>query len=83
MNNTPLEKVRCMLAQSSLGKQLNEAVTYASHLINRLPTVANEGRTSLKVWFGSHTNDYDQLHTFGSPTYYHVQESKLDPRAKK
>ena len=28
-------------------------------------------------------NDYDTLHVFGFTTYYHVKESKLDPRAKK
>ncbi|KAK4428874.1 hypothetical protein Salat_1187300 [Sesamum alatum] len=27
--------------------------------------------------------DYDSLHVFGSTAYYHVKESKLDPRAKK
>ena len=26
---------------------------------------------------------YDSLHVFCSTTYYHVRESKLDPRAKK
>ncbi|KAE8678648.1 hypothetical protein F3Y22_tig00111402pilonHSYRG00027 [Hibiscus syriacus] len=26
--------------------------------------------------------DYDSLHVFGSTAYYHVKESKLDPRAK-
>ena len=38
MNQTLLEKVRCMLSNAGLGKQFwAEAVMYASHLINRLP----------------------------------------------
>ena len=28
-------------------------------------------------------NDYDTLRVFGSTAYYHIKESKLDPRAKK
>ena len=37
----------------------------------------------LEVWSGKPINDYDTLHVFGSTAYYHVKESKLDPRAKK
>ncbi|KAG8488232.1 hypothetical protein CXB51_018792 [Gossypium anomalum] len=32
---------------------------------------------------GKSTTHYDSLHVFGSTAYYHVKESKLDPRAKK
>ena len=46
MNRTLLEKVRCMLSNASLGKQFwAEAVMYASHLINRLPSAALNGKT--------------------------------------
>ena len=84
MNRTLLEKVRCMLSNAGLGKQFwAEAVMYASHLINRLPSVALNGKTPLEVWSGKPINDYDTLHVFGSTAYYHVKESKLDPRAKK
>ena len=84
MNRTLLEKVRCMLSNAGLGKQFwAEAVMYASHLINRLPSAALNGKTPLEVWFGKPVNDYDTLHVFGSTAYYHVKESKLDPRAKK
>ena len=73
-----------MLSQAKLGKEFQaEAVTYASHIINRLPATMNEGKTPLEVWFGSPTTNYDSLHIFGCPTYYHVKDSKLDPRAKK
>ncbi|GJT94101.1 BTB/POZ domain-containing protein NPY2 [Tanacetum coccineum] len=38
-----------------------------------------------KVWcmLSNAGLDYDSLHVFGSATYYHVKESRLDPRAKK
>ena len=84
MNRTLLEKVRCMLSNAGLGKQFwAEAVMYGSHLINRLPSTALNGKTPFEVWSGKPINDYDTLHVFGSTAYYHVKESKLDPRAKK
>ena len=84
MNRTLLEKVRCMLSNVGLGKQFwVEAVMYASHLINCLPSAALNSKTPLEVWSGKPINYYDTLRVFGSTTYYHVKESKLDPRAKK
>ena len=73
-----------MLSNAGLGKQFwAEAVMYASHLINRLPSTELNGKTPLEVWSGKPANDYDTLRVFGSTAYYHVKESKLDPRAKK
>ncbi|KAG8480295.1 hypothetical protein CXB51_024758 [Gossypium anomalum] len=84
MNRTLLEKVRCILSNAGLGKQFwAEAVTYAGHLVNRLPSSALERKTPMEVWSGKPITDYDSLHVFGSTVYYHVKESKLDPRAKK
>ncbi|KAG8480151.1 hypothetical protein CXB51_024883 [Gossypium anomalum] len=84
MNRTLLEKVRCMLSNAGLGKQFwAEAVTYAGHLVNRLPSSALERKTPMEVWSGKSTTVYDSLHVFGSTAYYYVKESKLDPRAKK
>lgn len=84
MNRTLLDKVQCMLLTSGLGRQYwAEVVTYACHLVNRLPSVALEGKTSLDVWSGKPALDYDSLHIFVFPAYYHVRESKLDLRAKK
>ena len=57
-----------------------EAVT---HFINWLPSVAIGGKTPFEVWSRKPVNDYGSLHVFGSTTYYHVKESKLDPRTKK
>ena len=59
-------------------------MTYACHLINRLPSIAIDDRIPLEVWFGQPVFFYyDSLHVFCSTAYYHVKESKLDPRAKK
>ncbi|KAE8654775.1 glutamate-ammonia ligase family protein [Hibiscus syriacus] len=60
-----------------------EALVYACHLVNRLPSTAIGGKTPLEKWFGEPAIDYDSLHVFGSTAYYYVKESKLDPRAKK
>ncbi|KAH0645930.1 hypothetical protein KY284_033814 [Solanum tuberosum] len=49
MNRTLLEKVRCMLSNAGLGKEFwAEAITYACHLINRLPSAAIGGKTPLE-----------------------------------
>ncbi|KAH9790140.1 Integrase catalytic domain-containing protein [Citrus sinensis] len=37
----------------------------------------------MEMWTGKPATDYNSLHVFGSTAYYHVKESKLDPRAKK
>ncbi|GJT62118.1 retrovirus-related pol polyprotein from transposon TNT 1-94 [Tanacetum coccineum] len=60
-----------------------EAVTYACHLVNHLPSTAIDRKTPFEKWYGKPATDYDSLHVFGSAAYYHVKESKLDPRAKK
>ena len=58
-------------------------MTYACHLINRLPSTAIGGKTPLEKWSGKPATDYETLHVFGCTAYYHVKESKLDPRARK
>ncbi|KAM2793311.1 hypothetical protein PS2_004857 [Malus domestica] len=84
LNRTLLEKVRCMLSQSGLSKSSwAKAVTYACHIINRLPSAAIQGKTPMEVWTGKPSSDYDHIRIFGSPAYFHVTENKLDPRAKK
>ncbi|GJT27804.1 transposable element [Tanacetum coccineum] len=84
MNRTLLEKVRCMLSNAGLGKEFwAEAVTYACHLVNRLPSTAINRKTPFEKWYGKPATNYDSLHVFSSAPYYHVKESKLDPRAKK
>ncbi|KAM1465608.1 hypothetical protein ACFXTO_045089 [Malus domestica] len=73
-----------MLSQSDLSKSFwAEAVNYACHIINRLPSAIVQGKTPMEVWTGKPSSDYDYIRIFGSPTYFHVTENKLDLRAKK
>ena len=73
-----------MLSNAALGKEFwAKAVVYACHLINRLPSAEIDGKITIEMWTGKPITDYDSLHLFGSIAYYHVKESKLDPRAKK
>jgi len=37
----------------------------------------------MEIWFKKAAQDYDMLRILECPTYYHVKEDKLDPRAKK
>ena len=84
MNQTLIEKVRCILSQAGLSKAFwAETLSYAVHLVIRLPVSRNVGKTPLEVWSSAPVRDYDNLHVFGCPACYHVTDSKLDPRAKK
>ena len=50
MNQTIIEKVRCILSQVGLSKTFwAEALSYAVHLVNRLPVSGNGGKTPLEV----------------------------------
>jgi len=84
MNRTLLEKFRCLLSNAGLAKSFwAEALTYASHLINRLPSFAIGGNALMDVWSRKAAQDYDILRIFGCSAYYHVKEDKWDPQAKK
>lgn len=73
-----------MFSNAGLGKALwAEAVAYECHLISRLLVVANGGKTPIEVWFGKPATNYYFLHVFGCFAYFHVKETKLDPRSKK
>ena len=56
-------------------------MTYASHLINRLPSSAIGGKTLMEMLSGKTASDYDMLIVCGCPVYYHVCDGKLEPRA--
>jgi hypothetical protein len=84
LNRTLLEKVRCMLSQAKLHKRFwAEALNYACHILNRLPSTTLSGKTPIELWSGKVAQDYERLRVFGCDAYYHVKESKLDPRARK
>ena len=58
-------------------------MSYASHLINCLPSAAIGDKTPMKMWSRNHAQDYDSLRIFEYPAYYHIKDSKLDPHARK
>jgi len=72
-----------MLSHSCVSKDFwAEAINTACYLVNRSPSIAIECKTPFEIWFGSPA-DYSNLRIFGCPTYAHVRDGKLEPRAKK
>ena len=59
-----------------------EAINMACYLINRSPSTAIECKTPFEVWSGAPAG-YSNLRVFGCPAYAHVNDGKLEPRAKK
>jgi len=54
-----------------------------SHLINRFPLSVIGVKTPMEIWSGKAATDYDMLRVFEYPAYYHVNNGKLEPRARK
>lgn len=83
MNQTLLERARCMLSNAALPRRFwAEAVSTSCFLINRGPHTGINLKTPYEVWSGK-SADYSNLRAFGCTVYYHVSEGKLEPRAKK
>ncbi|KAJ4715506.1 Retrovirus-related Pol polyprotein from transposon TNT 1-94 [Melia azedarach] len=83
MNQTLLERARCMLSNAELTRRFwAGAVSTACYLINRGPHTGINLKTPFEVWSGKPA-DYSNLRAFGCTVYYHVNEGKLEPRAKK
>jgi len=59
-----------------------EEVNTSCYLINRGPHTGINMKTRYELWYGKPA-DYSNLRAFGFMFYYHVNEGKLDPRAKK
>jgi len=59
-----------------------EAVNTACYLVNRSPSISIDFKTSEGVWSATLAN-YSHLRVFGCPAYFHVNDGKLEPRAKK
>ena len=71
-----------MLSNSGLSKDFwAEAINMAGYLVNRSPSTAIESKTHFEVWSGTPT-DYSNLRVFGCPTYTHMNDGKLEPRAR-
>lgn len=80
MNLTLMNKVRPMLYESGLNKELwNEAVMCATFLTNRSPTSAlngeNSGKTPSELWYGKRPN-VEKFRVFGSAAYCHIPKQK-------
>ena len=72
-----------MLLQVKMSKVFwAEAVHTTSHIVNRSLASAIDFKTSYKFCSGEPSN-YSYFRIFGCPAYYHVNESKLESRAKK
>ena len=83
MNQTLLERARCMLSNAGLTRRFwAEAVSTACYLINRGPLTGINLKTPFEKWSGKPA-DYFDLRVFGCTIYYHVNEGKLEPRAKR
>ncbi|CAA7062683.1 unnamed protein product [Microthlaspi erraticum] len=83
MNRTLMEKVRTMLSDSGLPKKFwAEATLTASVLINKTPCSAINFDIPDKKWFGKPPG-YSYLRRFGCVVFIHIDDGKLNPRAKK
>ena len=83
MNMTLLDRAWCMLSNVGLSKcSWAEAVNTAYYLINRSPSTAIDFKIPEEVWSDTPAN-YSHLRVFGCPAYFHVNDGKLEPRAKK
>ena len=83
MNRTIMDKVRCMLAESSLDQSFwAEAASTAIYLINRSPNSTLNFKLPEEVWSGFKP-DLGHFRTFGCSAYVHVTEEKTGPRAIK
>ena len=73
-----------MLSNTDISKSFwVEALAHACHLINRSPSSVIGGKTPLEILSENVAQNYNSLRVFGCPTYYHIKEDKLDPRARK
>ena len=52
------------------------------YLVNRYPSTAIDFKTHEEVWSDTPAN-YSHLRVFGCPAYFHVNDGKLELRAKK
>ena len=83
MNRTLLERARCMISNAGLTLDFwAEAIATACYIVNRSPCAPLDFKTPEEVWSGTPA-DYSNLRIFGCPAYMHVNEGKLEPRAKK
>ena len=82
MNRILLERIRCMIFNAGLTKNFwIEAISMASYIVNHALSAAIKFKTPKKVWSGT-LADYFDFKIFGCPAYMHVNDEKLESRAK-
>jgi len=85
INQTLLERARCMLSNANLWHHHDfwaEAVSMAYYLVNRSPHASINFKNSEEVWLGNPV-EYSILWVVGCSAYAHVNNGKLAPRAVK
>ena len=83
-NRMIMEAARCMLADAYLGNEFwGYAVLAATHILNRMPSRAHEGRSPIVVWTGAKPS-IAHFPVFGCPAHVLVPAEtrrKLDPKS--
>lgn len=75
LNRSLVEKARCLLQESGLGKEFwNEAIQCATYILNRCPTRENTMIPAEK-WYKKKA-DFSKLRTFGCLAYLHIPDQK-------
>lgn len=83
MNQTIMERVRCLLSDSNcLGHFWGEAVMTVCYFINRCPSTATNMVTPKEMW-SDHSSNLKNLRVFRCVTYAHIRQDKPKPRALK
>ncbi|KAH9716240.1 hypothetical protein KPL71_021389 [Citrus sinensis] len=83
MNRTLMDKVRSMMIQAKLPKNLwAEILNTTRYLVNLSPSTAIEFKTPFELWYGKQAS-YRDLKVFGCLAYAHISQGKLAPRALK
>lgn len=83
MNQTLLERVRCILSSAGFSKNFwGEIVTAVAYLINISPTSALKFKTPEELWRVRPAN-YGKLIVVGCLAYVHTKQDKLEARAVK
>ncbi|KAK9702800.1 hypothetical protein QE152_g29719 [Popillia japonica] len=83
-NLTLANVTRCLLIESGLPLSFwGEAITTATYVRNRCPTIANKGVTPYERFYGVNP-DISHLRTFGCRAWYKIKQpkTKFEPRAE-
>jgi len=85
-NRTIMEKARCILEESKLGKQFwGQAVLTSAHIRNHLPSRIHHDMAPLEFWTGKPPG-VGHLRVFRSTRWVHIRKEKrhkLDPKSEK